>query len=136
MKAVLAQIPRLRQLLLLLSSDQPGEVAAAAAAIGRALKAAGGDWHDLANGLLTEPPPAAGRHRGSDRAREAPEEDWREMHEFCADHSELLRSREAEFIESLGEWRGRPTEKQMGWLCAIYARLRRQTGNKPEDDPW
>ena len=35
----LAQIPRLRQLLLMLSSDQPGEVAAAAAAIGRALKA-------------------------------------------------------------------------------------------------
>ena len=85
MKGGLAQIPRLRQLLLLLSSDQPGEVAAAAAAIGRALKA------------------------------------------DCADRCELLRSREAEFIESLGEWRGRPTEKQMAWLHAIYARLRRQT---------
>jgi hypothetical protein len=125
MKGGLAQIPRLRQLLLLLSSDQPGEVAAAAAAIGRALKAAGGDWHDLANGLLAEPPDQRGR--GFDDVRDEPEENWREIHEFCADRCELLRSREAEFIESLGEWRGRPTEKQMAWLHAIYARLRRQT---------
>ena len=121
----LAEIPRLRQLLLMLSSDQPGEVAAAAAAIGRALKAAGTDWHGLANGLVTEAPqPRARRRRDSD---DDAADNWREMHEYCAEHTELLRSREQEFIESLSEWRGRPTEKQLAWLCAIYARLRRTT---------
>ena len=34
-----------------LSSDKAGEVVAAAAAIGRALKAGGADWHDLAEHL-------------------------------------------------------------------------------------
>lgn len=122
----LAQIPRLRQLLLMLSSDQPGEVAAAAAAIGRALKAAGTDWHGLANGLLAEAPQSGARHQqNNDDSRDAAD-DWREMHEYCAQRTELLRPREQEFIESLGEWRGRPTEKQFAWLCSIYARLRRQ----------
>ena len=121
----LAQIPRLRQLLLMLSSDQPGEVAAAAAAIGRALKAAGTDWHALANGLLAEAPQPGG-HRRNDDDRQDASDGWREMHEYCAQRTELLRPREQEFIESLGGWRGRPTEKQFAWLCAIYARLRRQ----------
>jgi hypothetical protein len=122
----LAQIPRLRQLLLMLSSDQPGEVAAAAAAIGRALKAAGTDWHALASGLLAEAPhPSARQWRDNDDTGDATDS-WREMHEYCVEHTDLLRSREQEFIESLGEWRGRPTEKQLAWLCSIYARLRRQ----------
>jgi hypothetical protein len=59
--------PRLRQLLLMLSSDRPGEVTAAAAAIGRALKAAGTDWRGLVDGLLTEMPQPAIRHHGKTR---------------------------------------------------------------------
>ena len=47
-------LPKLRRLIPLLSSDQPGEVVAAAAAIGRTLKTAGATWHDLA-AALTEP---------------------------------------------------------------------------------
>ena len=39
---------RLGKLIRLLSSDQPGEVAAAAGAINRALKTAGIDIHELA----------------------------------------------------------------------------------------
>jgi predicted NAD-dependent protein-ADP-ribosyltransferase YbiA (DUF1768 family) len=39
---------RLGRLVLLLSSDKPGEVSAAAAAIGRTLEAAGLDWHAFA----------------------------------------------------------------------------------------
>jgi hypothetical protein len=105
--------PRLRQLLLMLSSDRPGEVTAAAAAIGRALKAAGTDWHGLVDGLLTP-------------WQDAPD-DWETIREFCADRCDLLRPREQEFIESLAEWRGRPTERQLAWLCSIYARLRRTT---------
>jgi hypothetical protein len=46
--------PRLRQLLLMLSSDQAGEVSAAAKAIGRLLAANGADWHELA-ARLTAP---------------------------------------------------------------------------------
>jgi hypothetical protein len=123
----LAHIPRLRQLLLMLSSDQPGEVAAAAAAIGRVLKAAGADWHALANGLLTEAlQPKARRWRENYDTEDAAD-NWRELHEYCEGRTELLRSREQEFIESLGEWHGRPTKKQLAWLCAIYARLRRTT---------
>ena len=123
----LAQIPRLRQLLLMLSSDQPGEVAAAAAAIGRVLKAAGTDWHALANGLLAETPrPSTRQWRDNDDTQDAAD-NWHELHEYCAERIELLRSRKQEFIESLGEWRGRPTERQLAWLCAIYARLRRTT---------
>src|SRR5262245_39778790 len=112
----LAEIPRLRQLLLMLSSDQPGEVAAAAAAIGRVLKAAGTDWHELANGLLAETRQPKGQHWRDNADTWDAADNWREMHEFCVECAELLRSREQEFIESLGEWRGRPTEKQLAWL--------------------
>lgn len=47
---------RLSKLVLLLSSDQPGEVAAAAAAIGRLLAARGENWHDLAGQLSHQGP--------------------------------------------------------------------------------
>lgn len=48
MPANLAAIaPRLAKLVLLLSSDRPGEVAAAASAIDRALRSANANWHDL-----------------------------------------------------------------------------------------
>src|SRR5262245_30052132 len=114
--------PRLKKLLLMLSSTQPGEIVAAATAIDRTLKAAGRDWHDRAGGLLAEAPQPQPRSR-----RPPPEPDentnWRVMLSFCNEHGYLLRSRESEFITSLGEWRGSPTEKQLAWLCAIYARL-------------
>ena len=47
---------RVAKLVPLLSSDKAGEVAATAAAIGRALKAAGTDWHDLAAHLAAAGP--------------------------------------------------------------------------------
>jgi hypothetical protein len=74
------------------------------------------------------PQPKSRQHeqRGPQYSEDACD-DWEAMREFCADHPELLRSREAEFIESLAEWRGRPTERQLACLCAIHARLRRQT---------
>jgi hypothetical protein len=116
--------PRLKKLLLMLSSTQPGEVVAAAGAIGRTLREAGRDWHDLARGLLAEAPHPQPRPR---RPPPDPDEDaaWRVMWRFCRERQGVLRSREREFIDSLGEWRGRPTETQRAWLSAIYARLRR-----------
>lgn len=57
-------VSRLRLLLPMLSSDQDGEVIATARAIGRALKDAGRDWHDLAAAIGPAPefrPPSPAR---------------------------------------------------------------------------
>jgi hypothetical protein len=112
---------RLGKLLLMLSSDQPGEVVAAAQAIKRALKADGADWHDLANRLTTKPKPHKAPHR--DAHHTGWHDDWHVMHAFCLDRDRLLRPREQEFISSLCDWRGKLTEKQHAWLLAIYRRL-------------
>ena len=116
--------PRLRHLLLLLSSDKPGEVIAAAAAVGRTLHAAGADWHDLVNGLLGAAASELAR-KPEEPHYEPDEEDWHEMREFCLEREHKLRSREREFIHDLERWRGDLTERQAAWLCAIYERLRR-----------
>jgi hypothetical protein len=109
--------PRLRKLVLLLSSDQPGEVLAAVAAIQRALQTAGADWHDLASALTQ----AHGwRQQSDDDAG-----DWRRLHKYCRHHSDALSCREQDFMDTLARWRGRPTDKQRAWLQAIYGRLRR-----------
>jgi hypothetical protein len=114
--------PRLRQLLLLLSSDQPGEVAAAAAAITRTLKSLGASWHDLVDGLAREnPQPKWSRNATDDDEAD----DWRRMRKFCLERRRRLRARELDFLNNIGAWRGDLTEKQHSWLAAIYARLHR-----------
>jgi hypothetical protein len=108
---------RLTKLLLMLSSDQPGEVVSAARAIDRTLKDTGADWHDFAARLSA---PAKTAHRnGADG-------NWHEMRELCLRHSTLLRPREMEFVTGLGNWHGNLTEKQFAWLSAIHERLRRR----------
>jgi hypothetical protein len=47
--------PRLKKLLLMLSSERDGEVVNAARLIGTTLRRADSDWHDLAAGLLETP---------------------------------------------------------------------------------
>jgi len=54
MSDIIETAPKLAKLLPLLSSDQDGEVIAAARAISRALASVGADWHDLVK-VLTEP---------------------------------------------------------------------------------
>jgi hypothetical protein len=106
----LAQIaPRLHKLLLMLSSDEPGEVINAARAIGRALRNIGADWHDLVAGLNVP-------HATTD---------WRSMRDFCGRHDDALNERERNFIADLAHWHGTPSEKQLAWLTSIHARLRR-----------
>jgi hypothetical protein len=139
---------RLRQLLLMLSSDHDGEIINATRAIGRMLKAAGHDWHQLVQGLLgssvhaearadeinslrqqleraekviTEQRRELTKLRAEPRHEEAPR-DWREMHEYCKAKTLYLRQREREFISSLGAWT-RLTPKQHEWLTAIFLRL-------------
>jgi hypothetical protein len=91
--------PRLKQLLLMLSSDQPGEVVAAACAIKRALKNEGRDWHDLVAGLMPPPPPAEPKFRKHTEEHTA--RDWRSMRDECLKRRGRLRGRELEFLTNL-----------------------------------
>ena len=89
---------RLAQLLLLLSSDQPGEIINAARAIGQTLQNAGADWHDLTAKLLTQPQIKA--------LPDANDDDWWVMRERCIEHQYLLRPRELQFVINLDRWYG------------------------------
>jgi hypothetical protein len=113
--------PRLRQMLLLLGSDQPGEVAAVVAAISRVLAKSGASWHDLVD-RLDRPRP---KSKSATSDADDDFSDWRAMRDFCLTRRDRLRERELEFLQNLGHWRGDLTEKQAGWLAAINARLRR-----------
>src|SRR5262245_9192521 len=53
----------------------------------------------------------------------APPAEWQTMAKFCRDKVYLLRERERDFIENTRRWRRMPTDKQLAWLEAIYARL-------------
>ena len=114
---------RLTKLLLMLSSDNDGEVLNAARAIGRMLQEHDADWHDLVGILLTLDRPQEETRTYDD---ENDDIDWHLKRNFClVAFSHLLRPRERDFVRSLGHWRGRLTSKQSDWLNAIYARLRR-----------
>jgi hypothetical protein len=110
--------PKLRKLLLMLSSNKDGEVVNAARAIERTLRAANADWHDLTERLSAprSPPPPP-----------PPSASWEAKREFCLRHENLLRGREYAFVFGLGDWDGELTEKQGAWLNSIYARLKRGT---------
>jgi hypothetical protein len=112
---------KLQRLVLMLSSNQPGEVAAANA-IERTLKSAGADWHDHAR-VIASPPSVKARQPNFDESRDGASSDWRSMRDHCLRHEARLREREREFLNSLKKWRGHPTPKQRDWLQAIYDRL-------------
>lgn len=116
--------PSLRPLILLLSSDKPGEVAAAAAQITRRLRKAGRDWHDLADALE-----AAGSVREPKRSPSRAATCWGEVVEYLAtlpdDMAELLSDRDHAFVASMQDIIGRgftPTEKQTAWLRGLFQR--------------
>src|SRR5262245_27714361 len=112
--------PTLGKLVRLLSSDQDHEVLGAARAIQRVLASAGADFHALA-GLIE----VTAHNRTYGHQDTAPGQDWRvrAMVRFCADHPELLSPKEYNFITTLARRRGKPSERQLEWLCAIYARV-------------
>ena len=123
MSSRIAEIaPKLEKLVLMLSSNQPNEVAAAAAAITRTLQAAGADWHEFARELTKPAAPARDRHKG--RNWDDDSDDWRPLYEYCRRHLDALSSREQDFMATLCQWRGNITEKQRAWLDAIHDRLR------------
>jgi len=113
---------RLRKaLLVMLSSDQTGEIIAASALTQKLLKAAGKDIHWLADRLLDETP-----------VQQYPvqaESDWRDMLNSCLAHVDRLRFKDREFIWSLNDQRlyaiyWEPSPKQTAWLVNIYERIK------------
>jgi hypothetical protein len=118
MSTALATIaPRLRKLVLMLSSSHDGEVVGAARAIGRVLADAGTDWHGLADAIVAPP-----------TAPEKPNGDWRSLARFCAARARFLKNdRERDFIDTLVHYRTEPSKKQLQWLRSIAARLARES---------
>ena len=119
-------------ILVMLSADQAGEIAAASHAITKALKADGKDIHWLADKLAfgsSTPPPPPFYSPPPPPPQPAVREFWQEDLDLCADNIHQLRPREAEFIESLVDQQFRragwyPSPKQADWLEAIARRLK------------
>jgi hypothetical protein len=104
---------KLASLIPLLSSDKSGEVMATAQAIGRTLKSADLDFHDLAR-VIKAPPPVVQREQRKSYL-------WQVIATACLKHTQAYRlnPREVEFLSSMARWPTSPSEKQMGWLETI-----------------
>lgn len=116
---------RLKKLVLMLSSEQDGEVVAAAKAIGRNLKDTGLDWHWLADQLSGQPQPEP---RRSDGFNAHGIERYRSMVGFLYAQRSSLRPKEYEFITQLqnrfNEYGAETflSPKQRAWVEDIYRR--------------
>jgi hypothetical protein len=109
-------LQRIKPFLLLLASDQAGEVAAAAAALVRALKATGHDLHDLFQIIQSATTPAPSK----------PEPAWRDMARAILAHDkehESLNDKERGFVKQIAAQRWKPSEKQLDWLDSIYSKI-------------
>jgi hypothetical protein len=126
MKPAPTMRPALAKLIRLLASDVDGEVLAAVRAMGRALKASGCDFHDLAN--LVEAPATApsGSAGGGFRDHFADETElpWRRIVDACTDQPGRFTAKERQFLQTMQRWRGTPTPKQRDWLIALFERVR------------
>jgi hypothetical protein len=113
---------RIEKFLLLLGSDKPGEVVAAAAALCRTLKLEGRDLHDLVGALN-------GRVVYRDKVVYPKVEELspREIAQLCLDQdTSHLNDRERQFLEDMSRRYSTPTPKQEAWLFAIHDRLLRK----------
>jgi hypothetical protein len=126
----------------LFSSDQDGEVVAAARALIRTLRNAGLDIHTLAETVetktWTDEEAREMFQRGLVRGREEAESkqpvkfhnvngepDWPAIAEACLEHRIHKSATESEFCAAMlrcCECGGEPTPKQAAWLQKIYAR--------------
>ena len=137
---------KLGRFLRLLSSDQDGEVVAAARALVRTLKGAGQDIHALAAAIER---PSGGKlskaemkilydhgyadgfrdgenkeHNGAD-FKNVGGKSWHEIAMWCNDRAGELSASEEQFVHDMAArsvWR-EPTEKQAKWLKSICLRL-------------
>jgi len=117
---------RVGQLIRLLASDKDGEVVAAANAIRRTLCTAGMDMHCLATII----------ERGRQRPPPLPPRPFTiaETIAYCAERDGALSNREKQFIFDLegqllrfGEADLELSDKQRGWLAAIFTNVRNLT---------
>ena len=129
MKLALAARPALAKLIRLLASDVDGEALAAVRALGRALKASGCDFHDLAS-IVEAPSTAPGatpgtdfhdHFRGDHGETKLP---WQRMVDACTNHPNRFTSKERQFLQTMQRWHGTPTPKQRDWLVALFERVR------------
>jgi hypothetical protein len=113
--------PKLAKLIPLLGSDKDGERLATLEAIGRTLRSAKLDFHDLAKALTTP-----SRHA----ARVSPT-NWSELIAICLSNPEALNARDLDFLNNvrrqilLGR---KPSERQEAWLRSCWARVDAQGG--------
>lgn len=91
---------RLPKLLLMLSSDQDGEVVAAARAVGRCLREAGHDWHWFASRFETSTPEPEPEPEPKRDDSYVTDEDIATIGVMLA-NLEKLRPRDAEFINQM-----------------------------------
>ena len=101
---------RLKQLVLMLSSDKDGEIVAAAHAIARHLQADGKDWYwlaDLLDSKVTVEPFLW--HDAVDRLLEK--------------YPHHLSAWETSFLNSMRTWYGQPTPRQGDRLAELFVRF-------------
>jgi hypothetical protein len=117
-----AAADKLTKILGLLGSDHPGERDAAAQAANKLVRERGLTWGDVIGpSLIPEQPVRI-------RAWRAGDSDWQKMAGFCHNRQWLLRPKDREFVRSMANWRGEPTERQREWLLDLYAQLYRGAG--------
>ena len=136
-------LAKLRQCLLLLSSEHDGEVVAAARAINRQLGSSGKDWHWLAasigggepadweDGSAKPTSSAASRPSTTAPGRTSPTSMLSKITRHAAEwlfdnHGSRLRDKERDFLETMLTWSGWPTEKQAALAVQPLPQIRIQ----------
>jgi hypothetical protein len=109
---------RLRKLLGMLGSEHDGERATAAAKADAFVRSLGLSWTDVIA------PPIVPEHSRRIQSWRSAATDWQRMASFCHARRWSLSQRQRDFVESALTWR-ELSEKQKGWLTAIYAGLHR-----------
>jgi hypothetical protein len=109
---------RLKKFFLLLGSDKPGEVVAAAHALVRTLNSDGRDLHDLVGALNGK----RQEHIVYVEKRPSIEElSPREIAQIVIDEAMLdLKDHEFRFVQDMAARYSAPTEKQEAWLFGLY----------------
>lgn len=112
-------VTRITKLLPLLGSDNPGEVAATAAAITRTLQKENMDWHDLSGTI------ARGWAVVKHTATPPVLNEWQQIARAClAVNGGTLTAAQADFLRNMMGKHTVPTESRWRWLDAIAATLK------------
>jgi hypothetical protein len=145
---------RVKAIIRMFSSDVPSDVLAAHAALVRLLRAHNCDIHMIADAIGTTTANDKifseaevkkfyqveakkfyqrgfedGLHEAELLQGTAPihviRDSWESMVAVCIDQLRWFDDKERRFLESLQNWDGTPTEKQLRWLAGLYTRVQR-----------